>query len=103
MKFITTQPLIMVLCLVLFVEASSVNRGHHSTHSKKHYSKQLTSTLQEEPTSFDQVYTADFDIKKELQADQADDQLNVYIDKDFSPRRERGAAEFDKYVQTSDQ
>lgn len=29
--------------------------------------------------------------------------MNVYVDKDFSPRDEAGAAEFDKYVQTSDQ
>jgi len=29
--------------------------------------------------------------------------MNMYVDKDYSPKYERGATEFDKYVQTSDQ
>ena len=29
--------------------------------------------------------------------------MNVYVDKSFSPKGEAGAAEFDKYLQTSDQ
>jgi hypothetical protein len=29
--------------------------------------------------------------------------MNVYVDKSFSPKVEAGAAEFDKYLQTSDQ
>jgi hypothetical protein len=28
--------------------------------------------------------------------------MNVYVDKSFSPKSEAGAAEFDKYLQTSD-
>lgn len=29
--------------------------------------------------------------------------MNVYVDKSYSPKSEVGAAEFDKYLQTSDQ
>ena len=29
--------------------------------------------------------------------------MNVYVDKSYSPKSELGAAEFDKYLQTSDQ
>jgi hypothetical protein len=28
--------------------------------------------------------------------------MNVYVEKSFSPKSEAGAAEFDKYLQTSD-
>ena len=29
--------------------------------------------------------------------------MNVYVDKSYSPKSDIGAAEFDKYLQTSDQ
>jgi hypothetical protein len=98
-----TQLFVQVLCLTVFASASTLSRGHHNEHERKHHSKSHIKASQDDSATFDQVYAGDFDVKKEVSSDQADDQMNVYVDKSYQPKYEQGAEQFDRYVQTSDQ
>ena len=53
-----------------------MSRSHH--HHKHHQVSQDDSTDQ-----YDQVYAGDFNVKKEVETDKADEQMNVYVDKEF--------------------
>lgn len=82
-----------VLCLIALVEATTLSRGHHNAHERKHHSKRHARKYHDDSAEA-QEYSED----SQPTTEQADEQMNVYVDRAFSPKSEAGAAEFDKYV-----
>ena len=67
MLFKGTQLIIQVLCLIAIVEASTLSRGHHNSHERKHHSKRHARKYQDDSAqAYDQVYSPDFDAKREV-------------------------------------
>lgn len=73
----------LLLCMAVVANASTLSRGHHNHNEKKHNSKSHHSSQDDSATTYDQVYAGDFDVKKEVQTDQVDNQMDVYVDKSY--------------------